>query len=114
MDASLVEAPKQRNSRSENVEIKAGKCLASWKENPAKKRQKDLEARWVIRPGKTSYGYKMHINIDVKHKLVRAYQVTAANASDIAQLDTLLETVSHNATEVWADGAYFQKNRNNT
>lgn len=57
VDASLIEAPKQRNSRAENAEIKAGTCPRSWKENPAKKRQKDLEARWTIKAGKTYYGY---------------------------------------------------------
>jgi IS5 family transposase len=109
VDASLVEAPKQRNSRDENAEIKAEKCPEAWKKNPAKKRQKDWEARWTIKSGKTYYGYKTHINIDVKHKLIRAYQVTAANVSDKAQLETLLEAVPHNAREVWADGAYFSE-----
>jgi hypothetical protein len=109
VDASLVEAPKQRNSRAENAEIKTGKCPRSWEENPAKKRQKDCEARWTIKSGKTYYGYKTHINIDVKHKLIRAYQVTAANSGDKAQLNTLLAAVPHNAQEVWADGAYFSE-----
>lgn len=56
VDASLVEAPKQRNSRDEHAEIKAGKCPASWEENPAKKRQKDGEARWTVKSGQTYYG----------------------------------------------------------
>lgn len=51
----------------------------------------------------------MHVNIDVKHKLIRAYQVTAASAGDKAQLETLLEAVPHNTREVWADGAYFSE-----
>lgn len=69
VDASLVEAPKQRNSRSENAEIKEGQSPSSWEKKPAKKRQKDWEARWVIKPGKTYYGYKTHIHIDVKQNL---------------------------------------------
>lgn len=90
------------------AEIKAGKCLMLGKRIPLK-REKKIEKRWTIKAGKTYYGYKTHINIDVKHKLIRAYQVTAANANDKAQLETLLEAVPHNAREVWADGAYFSE-----
>ena len=42
IDASFVEAPRQRNSREENKEIKQGDEL--WQDKPNKKRQKDTDA----------------------------------------------------------------------
>ena len=47
VDASLVEASKQHNSRNENNKIKAGKRPDGFNENTAKERQKDCEARCI-------------------------------------------------------------------
>src|SRR3954463_14397051 len=47
VDATIVPVPKQRNSRDENEDVKAGKTPAAWKRNPAKNRQKDKDARWT-------------------------------------------------------------------
>ena len=47
VDASLIAAPRQRNSREENARIKQGEMPESWKDNPAKLRQKDVDARWT-------------------------------------------------------------------
>ena len=57
VDASIVEVPKQRNSHGENAEIKAGGTPESFKENPNKIRQKDIDARWTVKGGKAYYGY---------------------------------------------------------
>ena len=54
----VVAAPKQRNSREENARIKAGETPAGWEDKPAKRRQKDVEARWTKKHGKSHYGYK--------------------------------------------------------
>lgn len=45
-------------------------------------RQKDIDARWTKKRGHHYYGYKNHINVDVKHKLIRRYQVTSAEVHD--------------------------------
>ena len=45
VDASIVPAPKQRNSKEENEAIKAGNPPSEWSE--AKRRQKDVDARWT-------------------------------------------------------------------
>jgi len=45
VDATIVSAPMQRNSRSENEAIKAGKTPEGWQEKPAKNAQKDKDAR---------------------------------------------------------------------
>src|SRR5437868_14127431 len=49
VDASLVAAPKQRNSEEEKQAIKAGRIPDEWKDKPAKLRQKDRDARWTVK-----------------------------------------------------------------
>ena len=44
-DATIIEAPKQHNTRDENEQVKAGKSPEDWKKKPAKNRQKDKDAR---------------------------------------------------------------------
>ena len=78
VDATIVPVPKQRNSRDENDELRAGRTPAGWKQKPAKNRQKDQDARWTKKHGKSFYGYKNHVNADAKHKLIRHYDVTDA------------------------------------
>jgi IS5 family transposase len=105
VDAAIVETPKQRNNRNDNAEIKKGKTPKKFKENPAKLRQKDVDARWTIKRGQTYYGYKNHINIDTKHKLVRCYHVTSANTCDSNCLKELLSP-GNNDERLWADSIY--------
>src|SRR5687768_15331259 len=49
VDASIVAAPKQRNTKAEKQAIKEGRIPESWQEKPAKLRQKDRDARWTIK-----------------------------------------------------------------
>jgi IS5 family transposase len=44
IDASFVEAPRQRNTRDENKQIKEGIVPEEWEKVPNKKRQKDTDA----------------------------------------------------------------------
>ena len=60
IDASIVAAPIQRNSREENEQIKRGESPEAWADEPAKRRQKDRDARWTKKHGKSHYGYKNH------------------------------------------------------
>jgi IS5 family transposase len=107
VDASIIEVPKQRNNRDENAQIKNGKVPQSFQENVNKLRQKDIDARWAIKGVKTHYGYKNHINIDAKHKLIRSYEITNAASGDKCELEKLLKAVPKNEKRVWADGAYY-------
>ena len=66
VDASIVAAPRQRNSRAENEAIKAGNPPADWSE--AKRRQKDVDARWTKKRGQSHFGSKNHVAVDVKYK----------------------------------------------
>src|SRR3712207_6358963 len=49
VDASIVAAPKQRNTEAEKAAIKAGRVPDKWTERPAKLRQKDRDARWTVK-----------------------------------------------------------------
>jgi len=106
IDASIVSAPKQRNSREENSMIKEGNTPQEWHE--AKKRQKDVDARWTKKNGTTYYGYKNHVSIDVEHKFIRGYEVTDAAVHDSQVFEELLD--KHNSSpEVYADSAYLSE-----
>jgi len=105
IDATIVPAPRQRNSRDDNAKIKAGETPAEWEEKPAKDRQKDKDARWTKKHGKAHYGYKNHINVDRRHKLVRRYAVTSASVHDSQKLGDVLDP-ANTASGVWADSAY--------
>jgi IS5 family transposase len=106
VDASIVSAPVQRNSRAENTAIKDGHPPVAW--TPNKRAQKDVDARWTKKHGKSYFGYKNHVSIDRKHKLMRRDTVTNAAVHDSQTLDALLDP--HNtASEVWAETAYRSK-----
>jgi hypothetical protein len=45
VDASLIAAPKQRNTEDEKKDLKEGRIPEDWKACPAKLRQKDRDAR---------------------------------------------------------------------
>ena len=92
-------------SREENARIKAGETPAGWEDKPAKRRQKDVEARWTKKHGKSHYGYKNHVNVDRRHKLVRRYHVSDAAEHDSQVLDDILDG-DNTALGVWADSAY--------
>jgi IS5 family transposase len=105
VDASIVAAPKQRNTRDENAAIKAGDVPPEWSPNRAKLRQKDTDARWTQKHGRSYFGYKNHVGIDRKNKLVRRYTVTDAACHDSQQFANLLDDSNSNAN-VWGDSAY--------
>lgn len=103
VDATMVQVPRQRNSRDENKKIKDGEVPDDWNEN--KRRQKDTDARWTKKNNKTFYGYKNHVNTDVKHKFVRDYDVTDASVHDSNVFEGLLDG-KNSSRDVWADSAY--------
>ena len=125
VDASLVAAPRQRNTEEEKAAIKAGKKASEiWPDEPAKAAQKDTDARWTVktRKGKLetdgtvkrdiaipAFGYKSHLSIDARHGFIRRQKVTDAPAHDGARLREGLIDPSNTASEVWADTAYRSK-----
>lgn len=112
IDASFVEAPRQRNSREKNKEIKAGKTPSQWDDKPNKKRQKDVDARWTKKNNQTHFGYKDHAKVDNKHKFIDTYTTTAASVHDSQALDDLL-TEKDEGQNLWADSAYTGEEQEN-
>lgn len=105
LDASIVPVPRNHNTRDENAAIKNGDLPEGWADKPAMRSQKDTDARWTQKQGKNHYGYKNHVNIDRKHKLVRRYHVSDAAQHDSQALDHLLMQ-GNTGSGVWADSAY--------
>lgn len=103
VDATIVEVPIQRNSRTENEKIKADTIPKSWSKNPAKLRQKDVDARWTMKNGESFFGYKNHIKIDQKTKLIEACVATPAQVHDSQVLDDLVDT---DDGRLYGDSAY--------
>ena len=68
LDASIVPVPRNHNTREENATIKSGEVPEDWADKPAKRCQKDLDARWTKKHGKSHYGTKNHVNVDRTHK----------------------------------------------
>mgnify|MGYP006283623221 CR=1 FL=1 len=106
IDATVVQAPVQRNSREENAQIKQGQRPDSFDARPSRGRQKDTDARWTKKHGRYCYGYKNHAKADLTSKLVTDYQATPASVHDSQVLPDL---VSPGDNAVLADAAYSGK-----
>ena len=108
LDATLIPVPKQRNNKEENKMIKDGKIPEEWQEEKNKNKldQKDVEARWTKKNEVSYYGYKTHISIDNKYKLIRKYEVTNAAVHDSQVIGSLLDG-ENEGDDIWADSAYF-------
>jgi len=122
VDSTLVAAPKQRNTKEEKDEIKAGRIPDAWKHKPAKLRQKDRDARWTVKFSKAkpredgtippvdiaipTFGYQNHISIDREHGLIRKWLASDAAAHEGARLREGLLDKTNTSKSVWADSAY--------
>ena len=122
VDASLVAAPRQRNTQAEKDDIKAGRVPQEWKRKPAKLRHKDRDARWTVKFTKAkrredgtapavdlaipAFGYRNHISIDRRFGLIRKWLATDAAAHEGRRLRDGLLDKSNTAASVWADTAY--------
>jgi transposase, IS5 family len=105
VDATLIPVGVQHNTKAENVQIKAGEVPTSWTEKPHRQAQKDGDARWTKKRGKSYFGYKDHIEIDAAHRLIRRYVVTDAAVWDGQVLGQLLDA-DNDADTIWGDSAY--------
>lgn len=113
IDASFIEMPKQRNSREENKQIKSGEIPDKFSDNPNKLAQKDLDARWTKKNSISFFGYKNHIKIDGKSKIITKYHVTDASVHDSQALDVLLDDTDF-GQDLHADSAYVGQKQDST
>ena len=111
VDASFVDVPRQHNTREENADIKKGATpLAFAKKDKNGKRsklsQKDTDATWMTKGGERHFGYKDHVNVDNKTKLITKYSVSSASPHDSTELENLIDETD---TQLHADSAYRSK-----
>ena len=125
VDASLIAAPKQRNTEDEKKTIKEGRIPEDWKAKPAKLAHKDRDARWTVRFSKArpkpdgtlppvdiaipTFGYQNHVSIDREYGLIRRWDASDAAAYEGARLRQGLLDKTNTASTVWADTAYRSK-----
>ena len=121
VDATLVAAPKQRNTQAEKDAIKAGQSAgAIWPDEPARAAQKDTDARWTLKFAKArpmadgkpgvdiaipSFGYKSSLSICRAFGFIRKGKTTDAACFDGRMLRDVV-TCDNTASDVWADTAY--------
>jgi IS5 family transposase len=131
VDASLVAAPRQRNTNAEKADVRAGQVPVHWKDKPAKLSHKNRDARWTLKFSKPllsfaerakpredgsvsamdlaipAFGDKNHISIDRRFRLIRRWKATTdASAYDGARLREGLLDPSNIGSAVWADTTY--------
>jgi len=126
VDATLVAAPRQRNTEEEKKAIKDGRIPEAWRAKPAKLRQKlrqkDRDARWTVKFSKAkehpdgtrplvdiaipAFGYQNHVSIDRGFGFIRKWAATDAAAYEGARRREGLLDKNNTASGVWADTAY--------
>jgi IS5 family transposase len=107
LDASIVEVPRQRNNPDEIDQLKEGVIPEDWSKNKIK--QKDTDAQWTRKHFQNYFGYKNHIKVDSKTKLITGYQVTSANIADKHVVETMLDKKEDGGQPLYADSAYKSK-----
>jgi IS5 family transposase len=108
IDASVVTVPIQHNHREENEAIKRDEVPSAW--SAAKRAQKDVEARWTKKHGKSYYGYKLHANTDRRWGFIRRLEVTTASVNDTKVFESILDETNTNKA-VYADRGYAKHER---
>jgi len=107
VDATFVDVPRQRNTRTQNQEIKEGKIPQEWQGDDKKSKntlaQKDTDARWAKKGNETHYGYKDHVKIDSDSKMIVTCKVTDASVHDS---QTIVDLLDDKDELVSADSAY--------
>lgn len=103
IDASIVRAPTQHNTADEQAVVKEKAVPIEW--SPAKRRQKDADARWTKKHGKSYFGYKLSVSVDRRYKLIRCVRVSDASEADTRHLVDVLDR-NNSSRDFWADRGY--------
>ncbi len=111
VDSSVVQVPRQRNSREENALIKSGGVPTDGNNYPNMLCQKDTEAHWFKKHGITHFGSKNHIAVDRATKVITNWEVSPAPVHDSRVFEVLLDAHPPKGHEVSADITYRSKER---
>lgn len=122
VDATLLRAPKQRNTEDEKAAIKAGKPVKQMlRGRLIRAHQKNVDGRWTVKIGgkfryrhdgtplphiaMPMFAYKSHISIDRRFGLDRKAAVISAADSDGRQIRLMIDP-GNTASNVWGGRAY--------
>jgi len=108
IDAGIVPAPKQHLHKGEKTLIKEQATPIDW--SPAKRRQKDRDATWTKKHGKSYLGYKLSANADQRYKLIRKIKVSTTGEHDTLHMDVVLDTLNPRR-DLYGDKGYVDKER---
>jgi len=103
IDTTLVPAPKQDFTQEEKAIFEQGVMPSDW--SLVKRRQKDLDASWIRKHGKSHYGYKLSVNVDKRHKVIRKIEMSDAAQQDSQHFDFVLYP-ANTSREVCVDRGY--------
>ena len=120
VDASIVAAPKQRTTRAEKQAIRESRVPEDWQDRPAKRRQKDRDARWTVKttkakpragespmvdPAIPEFGYPNHLSTARRHRLIRRWHVFAeqkARMGLFVRTTALARATTKSASPTWS------------
>jgi IS5 family transposase len=108
VDASLIPAPIQRNSKEDQDLVKQDAMPADW--TPTQRRQKDVDATWTKKHGKSHFGYKLSASVDRRCKLIRKLKVSTASEHDTHHLEDVLDS-TNTSRDVDLDKGYIDRER---
>jgi len=99
IDATFVPVhkPTGKHKKQFSEEIPLTKSQAS---------QIDRQATFTKKGSKSYHGYKSHIQVDNKHKIIRKCSVTTASAHDSREFENLIDEKNNADKTIWADSAY--------
>ena len=75
--------------------------------------QKDVDARWTKKHGRSYFGYKLHASVDKRYKLLRKIEVTHAAVANTTVFESLLDRTK-TSRAVFADRGYPTNEREAT
>jgi len=108
IDATLVSAPRQHFSKADKEILEQDATPADW--TPAQRQQKDTEASWTKKHGKSYHGYKLSTSVDHNYKFIRKCHVSTAKEHDTNHFEQVLDP-ANTSRDVWADKGYEDSQR---
>jgi transposase, IS5 family len=109
IDASIVQAPRQSlNKEEKSIVVEDNAMPMDW--SPPKRRQKDLDARWTKKHGKSYFGYKLSANVDKRCKLIRKIKISTASEHDTLHFEDVLDP-ANTSRDIYADKGYVNYKR---
>jgi IS5 family transposase len=100
--------PEAALSKDDKAVLKDVALPADWK--PAKRRQKDVDATWTKKHGKSYFGYKLPVNVDKLHKFIRKIVTDTASPHDSRHFDAVMDR-ANTSRNVYADRGYPSEER---